>query len=79
MDASNKDLMSIHLEYHPDEVPRKKIRDLFEKHCGERFEKSLGIKRTIVAYSTAKNLRDHLDSAKLREQSGCEVSTFFGG
>ena len=67
------------MEYHPDDIPRKKIRDLYSQHCEEIFDNVLGIKRTIVAYSKPRNLRDLLQNAKLYEQKGSEVSTFLGG
>ena len=76
---SFRDLMIIHLEYHPDDIPRKKIREIYSQHCAEKFESILGIQRTIVAYSNPPNLRDLLQSAKLFEQKGSEVSTFLGG
>ena len=76
---TNRDLMILHMEYHLDDIARKKIREIYSKHCEEIFESILGIKRTIVAYSRPRNLRDLLQNAKLYEQKGSEVSTFLGG
>ena len=55
-DESLKKVMILHKEYHPNEVPRKKIRELWQKHCGEKLSKTvaeggLGIETTIIAYS----------------------------
>ena len=77
-DLTNWDPMILHIEYHPDDMPRRKIRELYEKYCAEQFEQVLGIKRTIVAYSRPRNLRDLLQSAKLYQMRGKEVSTFYG-
>ena len=77
--SSNRDLMILHMKYHPDDIPRRKIRELYLEHCANEFENFLGIRRTIVAYSRPKNLRDILKSAKLYERSGSKVSTFLGG
>ena len=69
----------LHLEYHPDDIPRKRVRELYERHCGELLRRILRVKRAIVAYSRPLNLRDLLQSAKLHQTKGKEVSTFFGG
>ena len=71
--------MTIHLEYHPDDIPQKKIRETYSQHCAEKFESILVIQRTIVAFSNPPNLRDLLQNAKLFEQKGSKVSTFLGG
>ena len=64
-DPSLDDQLIIHLEYHPDDIPRKEVREICKKHCGELFENISGTKKTIVAYSRPENLRDMLQSAKL--------------
>ena len=74
--------MILHMEYHPNEIPRKKIRELWNKNCGELLSKTvaeggLGIEKTIIAYSRPKNLKDVLQSAKLYQHPGKEVSTYF--
>ena len=74
--------MILHIEYHPNEIPRKKIRELWNKNCVELLSKTvaeggLGIEKTIIAYSRPKNLKDVLQSAKLYQHPGKEVSTFF--
>ena len=79
---SFKKLMILHMEYHPNEIPRKKIRELWNKNCGELLSKTvaeggLGIEKTIIAYSRPKNLKDVLQSAKLHQHPGKEVSTYF--
>ena len=84
IDAKEKDpplddQLIIHLEYHPDDIPRKEVREIYNKHCGELFEKILGVKKTTAAYSRPENLRDILQSAKLYEKEGKEASTFYRG
>ena len=81
-DESSEKLMILHLEYHPNEIPRKKIRKLWHKHCGDLLSKTiteggLGIEKTVIAYSRPKNLKDVLQSAKLHQHPGKEVSTYF--
>ena len=72
------------MEYHEDDIPRKLIRKHYQETCGELFASDLNggglaIKRSIIAYSRPLNLRDLLQSAKLIEEEGNEVLTFFGG
>ena len=79
---SNREQIIIHMEYHPDDIPRRKVQQLFSQHCGDLFTSSiddggLGIKRTILAYSRPQNLRDLLQKARLHQKPGREVSTFF--
>ena len=81
-DEPFKNLMILHVEYHPNEIPRKKICKLWQKHCGDLLSKKvseggLGIEKTIIAYSRPKNLKDVLQSAKLHQHPGKEVSTVF--
>ena len=72
----------LHLEYHPNDIPRKRVRQLFAETCEPLLSRDinnggLGIKRTIIAYSRPRNLKDLLQSAKLYEKKGKEVSTYF--
>merc|ERR1711862_404654 len=81
-EISNKEHVILHLEYHPNDIPRKKIRDLWDNHCVELLSKSvadggLGIKKMTIAYSRPRNLRDLTQRAKLHQHPGKEVSTFF--
>ena len=74
----------LHLEYHPDDIPREKVRQLFSEMCKPLFSRDtddggLGIKRTIIAYSRPRNLKDLLQKATLYQRRGKEVSTYFSG
>ena len=69
----SREQIVLHLEFHPDDIPRKRVRELYAENCEEVFRRTLGIERAIVAYSRPRNLRDLLQSAKLREKEGSEV------
>ena len=76
-----KERMILHLEYHPNDIPRKLIRRTWDKYCREYLSKpisdgGLGIKETIIAYSRPRNLKDVLQNAKLQQLPGKEVSTY---
>ena len=78
---SNKDIAILHMEYHPDDIPRKRVRDLWNENCAllERSvdEGGLGIEHMICAYSRPPNLRDLLQKEKLYQLESKEVSTYF--
>ena len=80
--VDNKHRMILHLEYHPDDIPRKLLRNAWSKHCGEFLSQKpadggIGLKETIIAYSRPRNLKDMLMKAKLQEHAGYEVSSNF--
>lgn len=68
-----------HLTYHPKDISRKRIQQLYNLHCNQPDEKNksfkLGYKnqhynimqidKLTIAYSRPKNLRDHLCPSKL--------------
>ena len=74
---TNKERLFLHLEYHPNGMPRSEIRQIYNSACGELLESRLGIKQMTVAYSRPKNVRDVLVRAKLHQAPGREASTYF--
>ena len=54
---SNKERVFIHLEYHPNDIPRKAIREIYDLHCRDVFEAELDIQQVTVAYSRAPTSR----------------------
>ena len=80
--VSSRKIFFLHLEYHPNDIPRKKVRELFSETCVPLFTREIKdggieIKRIIVAYSRPRNLRDLLQKAKVYQAKGGEVSTYF--
>ena len=68
----------LHIQYHPYDIPRKTIRSLYEKTCGDTFRREIGIEHCVVAYSRPKNLRDLLTPTTLHQAPGKETSTYLG-
>ena len=82
-DETRRQRLFIHSEYHPDGIPKKKIRQAFKETCGDAFQDlatenggTMKITETTICYSRPKNLCDLLTSAKLKEVKGRGVSTF---
>ena len=69
------------MEYSKFDIPRWDIKVIWNETCSllkqDVSDGGLGIKRMICTYSKPKNLRDLLQSAKLRELEGHEASTYF--
>ena len=77
-----------HLPFHPRDISRKKIRDIYESTC-ENDEKTnfkhtvnkrscapMQIHKLTVAYHRPKNLRDVLCPSALSESESCHVSKY---
>lgn len=82
-DTSLRQLIILHHVYHSHGISRKEIRAAYDKHLGSLLSRDtndggLGIERTIVAFHRPPNLRDLLQSSKLKQVEGSEVSTYFG-
>ena len=75
---SDEESLYIHLEYHPDNISRQKLRQLYDQHCGELFLKELGIERPTIAYSRPKNVGDYVTQAKLHQAPGKSSSIIMG-
>ena len=83
-DTNLSKMVILHQEYHSHGITRNEIRNAYDKHLGELLSQDvqdggLGIDRTIVAFHRPPNLRDLLQSSRLRQVQGSEVSTYFGG
>ena len=89
-DSKLDNCLYFHIPFHPRDISRKKIRDIYEKIC-ENEPSELGnfksmtngktgelmtIDRLTVAYHRPKNLRDLLCPSALSESDSCKVSNF---
>ena len=66
----------IHMEYHPNGISRRQLREAFDETCDMFTGTEAAIKQVTVAFSRPPNLKDKLTSARLHEVAGKEVSTF---
>ena len=76
--TSEKKLLFLHLQYHPDDVSRKRIQELYQEHCGDLFQEEMGIDRPVIAYSRPPNIGDYVTQAKLHQAPGKTASTIMG-
>ena len=74
----NANRLFIHLQFHPDDIPRQKIQQLYQEHCGDLFDATMGIKKPTIAYSRAPNIADYVTQAKLHQAPGREASVIMG-
>ena len=75
----NKEMLILHWIYHPNDIPRKLLRRLYDTHCKELFNNQLDIKQFIIAYHAAPTLRSAVTKAKLIQEPGKEASKYFDG
>ena len=75
---STSDRLFFHLQYHPDDIPRRRIQELYQEHCGELFLRELNIERPTIAYSRPPNLGEFVTKAKLHQAPGRTASTIMG-
>jgi hypothetical protein len=73
---STKDRLFFHIPYHPNDIPRCCIQQLYQQHCHDAFQ-SIGITSLTVAYSRHRNLREHLTQARLHQAAGQEANHFY--
>ena len=69
-EISTRDRMILHSEFHPDNILRTIVCDVWSKHHGKYLSTNIedggiGIKQTILAYSRPKYLRDLLQKANV--------------
>ena len=77
-EIKDEERLFIHVEYHPDDISRKRIQELYSKHCAELFQDKLDIKRPTIAYSRPKNIGDYVTTAKLHQAPGQTASIIMG-
>ena len=75
---TNKEQLFLHWNFHPNDIPRRKLRGIYDETCKNLFEE-IGIKKFTVAYSRAPNLRSELTRAKLHQAPGKEASKYYDG
>jgi len=68
-----------HMEFHPGDIPRHKIRQIYSKECEATFKAEIGIEQFTMAYSRPKTVGNIIAKAKLFETPGREVSKFITG
>jgi hypothetical protein len=54
------DNVFFHLPYHPFDIPKRRIGQLYDLHCQEAFSAHLGINHLTKAYSQHQSMKEHL-------------------
>ena len=75
--ASNEGTLFLHWQYHPHDIQRHQIRQLFEEHLGT-VTRDLGLERTIICYSRLRNIGEYITQAKLHEPAEYTAETIMG-
>jgi hypothetical protein len=78
LSRDDEDRVFIHLQYHPRDISRGDIQQLYEKHCGPLFRQELGVGKPTIAYSRPLNIGDYITQAKLHQAPGETASKIMG-
>ncbi|KAL7533528.1 hypothetical protein ACHAWF_004529 [Thalassiosira exigua] len=78
-DLSSKEGLFVHWEYHPNDIPRKQIRAIYDDTLKDTLANTLGIKQTTIAFSRPENIRELLTRAKLHQAPGQPASKYYSG
>ena len=73
------DTLYLHWEFHPNDIPRRRIRAIYNACCADLFQRKLDIEKLIIAYSRPPNIKDLLTKAKLHQAPGHESSKYYKG
>ena len=76
--ASEQEMLFLHFVFHPDDISRLSIRELYNRHCRELFEAELGVATPTMAYSCPRNIGDLASQTKLHQAPGQNSSTIMG-
>ena len=76
---TNKERVFLHFEYHKNDIPKNKVRAIYETTCKDLLSSRLGIKQLTIAYSRPKNIKDTITKAKLHQAPGREASKYYSG
>ena len=67
------------MEFHPQDIPRKHVRKIYQQTCGDIMKGEIGIEQLTMAYSRPRTIGNIVPKAKLLEAEGKEVSKYITG
>jgi hypothetical protein len=76
--SDDENRLFLHFVFHPDDIPRRRIQDLYEHHLGDLLRSNIDIKRPTIAYSRPKNIGDYITKAQLHQAPGRTASIIMG-
>jgi hypothetical protein len=68
-----------HMQYHPKDIPRREIRDIYDDLCENTLEAELGITQFSIAYSRPTTIGSVIAKCDLYQVEGKEVSKYIAG
>ena len=76
--ASRRQLF-FHMQYHPNNIPRKTVRQLYNEECQEVFKDRIDVEKFTVAYSKPTTIGSVIAKSHIYEVPGKEVSKYIAG
>jgi hypothetical protein len=74
-----RERLFLHMQYHPKDIPKDEIRQIYSDVCEELFARELNIKQFTIAYSRPTTIGSVVAKSKLFEVEGQEVSKYITG
>ena len=65
-----------HLEYHPKDIPKRLICQIYKQECQNTLQSEIGISELTIAYSRPSNVADMVSKSKLFQVEGNSVSYY---
>jgi hypothetical protein len=62
------------MQFHPNDIPRREVRELYDDLCEEAFSAELGVTQFTIAYSRPTTIGSVIAKADLHQAKGKEVS-----
>ena len=76
---NSQERLFFHIQYHPNNIPRKNIRKLYVEECEKILRDKLDVNQLTIAYSRPNTIGNIVAKAKLYQETGKEVSKYITG
>ena len=74
-----RERLFLHMQFHPKDIPRGEVRQIYIDTCEEVFRDELDIKQFTIAYSKPKTIGNVIAPTKLYQPEGQEATKFYAG
>ncbi len=66
------------MQYHPCDIFRSELQQIYEEHCGPLFRQELGTSKPMITFLRLLNIGGYITQAKLHEAPGKQASKIMG-
>ena len=77
-DVDSRERLFLHMQFHPEDIPKGDVRQIYSDVCEELFADELDIKQFTIAYSRPTTIGSVVAKSKLFQVEGTIVSHYIG-